>query len=463
MKKLFYLLMASFFGASSYAQNDMLVNPQQGDLAFGIAIFDFEFAYDGTDLCLVTGSGTTSKLYAIDYNHSTSENVHDWESGEVVYDILSRIATIVPYTGEQLQILDMKVNPKTKSVVLHIINDEDYKVFLAEVKNPSDISIVDLFDVSYSSMEYPTTADRLMDMEWGTDGKMYFCTGDYTLDSDVGYIAAPFEDGAVADVVKTSVFKSNWGGGYFTNAPLERLSFTTINGVDRLVGVTTCAPGFSIPVSSLADTGTLLEVQEDFNVLQNTSMKVVTLTQPYEGGETTYLFDLHDNATGIHNNQLIRIGEKYLDGSRPVSEINNTSELIRNLGGEINPNLDPEEAYEVGTGFKMIAKYSETQLMVVDQSDVLRLLDVTSESLGIEDEMESNVLDFFYKDGQLLFENDFSKKAFQYELTNVEGKVVSSGALNSSRIDLPNLSSGVYVFSLTNGTQLVETKKILIP
>ena len=64
-------------------------------------------------------------------------------------------------------------------------------------------------------------------------------------------ISVPFAHNSSTVNRATSMFKSNWGGDYFTNAPLEKFDFATINGSDRLLGVTICAPGFSLETVSL--------------------------------------------------------------------------------------------------------------------------------------------------------------------------------------------------------------------
>lgn len=454
-----FIIAITFFSISVLnSQNPMLSGSQTGNPLSGAAMYDIEFAYDGTNLALLVASYTTGKIYAIDYNSSSASGVHDWNTNNVP-NIVASIASIVGTTANNLEISEMEVNPKTKSVFLLMHNISLNTNFLVEVKSVSDIAVVSFIGVTYAAINYTTNNNYIYDMEWGANNKLYYCTGDFTLDAEVAAISIPFVHNFTPVITGTSVFKSNWGGSYFTTAPLEKISFTNVDGIDRLMGVTTCSPGFSIPVIDIDNPSPVLQVTEDFDVVYNYSVKVVAVTQL----GTSYLFDLHLDGS---SNQLIRIGEKYIDGSRAgLGEINNNAQEIRTTSGIITPALNMEEAKEISVGYKMMAKYSDYALMVVDENDVLRLHDVTSESLGTQPIAipTKEILIYpspaneriYFSEPDINFENN------EYIITDMDGKCIISGRLVTDNISVSNFENGVYILTILGSDNGKYTGKFI--
>jgi len=468
MKQLFHVCIVMVITIGSVnAQNNLLSGAITGDYPIiGAETYDIEFVYDGTDLVLVSGSYDTGELYAIDFNFSTVTDVHDWNTDSVP-NIVSTIASLVGASATDLEVWEMKVNPKTKSAFLLMLNNSNSTTFLVEVKNPSDIAVVSLSNMTYSSVKYTSNNNYLYDMEWGGDSRFYFCTGDFTLDGEVGAIDLPFVHNSTAGNRATSVFKSNWGGGYFTNAPLEKISFSTVDGIDRLMGVTVCAPGFSIETSEIDSNATVLQVTEDFDVVYNYSMKIVTVTQEDSiGNTTTYLFDLHKKSPA---DQLIRIGEMYLDGS-PVAnnEFNNSAQKIRTTSGDILSDLTEEEAKIVATGFKMIAKYSEYSLMVIDNNDVLKLYKIGEDPQisGIDKSMEDGSIIQIYPNptnNNLIIDlNNNLHGNIYYRIFSVDGQLIDESRLRNNQIDLKNYNKGYYIINLYQKDKILGKKKFII-
>lgn len=447
-----------------FSQNNLLTGAINGNPLNGVSIYDIEFVQLGGDLVLAVGDYNSGEIVAIDFNWSDTIGVNDWDTANVP-NIRARIAPMVGTTASNLSIRDMKVNPKTKAVLMLMYNLTARTTFLVEVKSQSNISLVNLINKDYCVMSYTANNNYIFDMAWSAkDSSLYYTTGDFTLDAEIGFITMPFNDGDTGTLAATTLFKSNWGGNYFTSAPLEMISISDVDGTNRLMGVTTCAPGFSIPTSTIVGTG-VLSVTEDFNVNNDYSLAVVTQAQG-TGAKTTYLFDLHINQTVPGPTQLIRVGEKYLDGSRAtVNEINSTAKKLRTSRGDMTPGLPYEDAVELSTGFFMIAKYSEYELMVVDDNEVLRLMDVTSSTVGIKsNSLELAKLNIYpspasdFIQFQLNLEGD---KNLMLKIWDMEGKVVYYSNWNQEAINISKLSNGGYIANVQkDGIQIAQGKFI---
>ena len=466
MKRLLFTLKLIGILSISFTQtNPLLTNPTTGNPTSSAPIYDFEFVYLNNNLVLAYGSYNTGKIYAIDFNSSTSTGVHNWELNNVTA-IKSKISSITGISTSNLRIRDMEVNPKTKAVVMLMQNTSTNITFLIEVKNPTSISVVNLSSVTYSAVNYTTTNNYIFDMEWASNGKLYYTTGDFTLAARIGEITPPFVHNSTATLQATTLFKSNWGGSYYTNAPLEMISYTTINGIGRLTGVTTCAPGFSIPVSTINNGFSLLSVTEDFNVRNDPPIKVVTLTKVINGIEQSYLFDLHSNSTNPGPNQLIRIGKKYLDGSRiPANEFNIRAKEIRTTTGLMTPGQAITDALEISKGFEMISKYSESYLMVVDNNGILRLMDANGSYASIVEEQKEKISFTVYPSPARNFINIKLKENNQSILTlgifDISGKKVLEGATTSGPIDISIMESGIYFINIYKDEIKVGSQKFI--
>jgi hypothetical protein len=461
MKKRYILGLLCWFTSHLVAQNALLVNPFVGNPIATGEITDFELVYDGVDQVLVIGNRTSGELCAIDYNSATSAGVHDWESNQVD-NVLQKVADATGNTTSNLQVRDMAVNPKTKSVVLLMFATNLATSFLVEVKSQTDLKIMDISNVSYAAMIYTQNNNYIFDIEWGDDNRLYFCTGDYTLDAEVGAVTPPFVHTTNLASRATTVFKSNWGGSYFTEAPLERISMAKVDGVGRLMGVTTCAPGFSIPTTEIDGSSSLLTVTEDFNVRFDPSLKVVALNQEVGGTTKAVLFDLHWNAK-TNATQLISIGQKYLDDSRlAAGETNGNAQLIRTAASTITPGLSEEEAREWVTGFTMIAKYDEYRLMVIDDKGALRLMDVSTTGVGIVDNNQFREMTVFpVPANDILYVQGVSTDELRYTITTIDGKHIEEGSL-TGKLNTQHLANGHYLLSIKeeNGKQASQRFQI---
>ena len=137
-----------------------------------------------------------------------------------------------------------------------------------------------------------------------------------------------------------------------------------VDGEKRLMGVTVCAPGFSFKTSDISGSG-ILEVKEFYNLNTGLPIKVVNVTQ----NGTSYLIECH--ATG----RIVRVGEKYLNDSQPSNA--NSANILTNNGTVVASGLTDDDVKLISSsGYKMIAKYSDTQIYRLNTSGSVSLLDI---------------------------------------------------------------------------------------
>ena len=222
--------------------NSLLPTPQTGQPFSTGTINDIQLVSNGTDVALIIANNTTGKLYAIDINDNNSAD----SAANAITQITGFPAAIEAALGVTgIVIQNFEVNPISKSVYVLATDGSANRYIVVVKNNGGNITSLTLTSVNYVALTFSTTGFEVQDMTWGNN-KLYVSSGSWALDGEVGSISAPFAHNSVTTNRATSMFKSNWGGGYFTDAPLEKFDFATVATKNRLMGVTVCAPGFSI-------------------------------------------------------------------------------------------------------------------------------------------------------------------------------------------------------------------------
>lgn len=352
----------------TFATNSLLQGPVTGAIPSQNNINSIGIISNNTDVALVLGS--TGAVYIID--------IQDANTAEAAANTITSIPNFVTakldaLTGKTVTVVDMVVNPHSKSVyVLGTAQDgSGTKNYVFKVKNNgANVTILNLDNSIYSKVSF-TNNYFVNSIAWG-DNRLYVSAGNFGLDAELDYMSPPFAHNSTFTKRMTSMFKSNWGGVYVTDAPLERMAYGVVKSKKRLAGVTTCAPGFSLDLAGLSGSGTL-QVTEDFNVHQGMPSKVVLLNHDNK----SWLYELHDLFSG--SGTLYRIGEKYLDGSQvTANKYNTNAQELRNNSGGVAPGMTDNDLKSMGQ-FAGIAFWNDGRLLVLDPKNAngaLRLLSV---------------------------------------------------------------------------------------
>ncbi len=449
MKKLLLLCVLGM-SMSASAQNALLKNATTGSVS----------ANTMEDLCMVS-NGTDVVLVAADMSSLWALDIADNDASKATANTITSIPNFItdklnPLAGQTVTVLDIEVNPISKSV--YVLGRGGANKYIFKVENGgANVSIVDLSNIAHSQLPWGA-GFSVNDMAYG-NGTLYVSSGSFSLDGQLGWVAPPFEHNGTITTRNTTLFKSNWGGNYFTTAPLETLTFGDVDGKGRLMGVTTCAPGFSIDVANLAGSG-VLTVTEDFNIHQGQSTKAVFMQ--HDGKD--WLFDLHDS-------KLYRIGKKYLDGSQvTANKYDNNATMLRDNAGNVVASLPADEIKEMSTGnFGMIAYWDNYRLLLLKTTgdNALELSQMSTETppptsvnnittrtdISIYPNPANDVLHISLKNGQQATVN----------IVSINGSLALSQQVNGrATIDISSLTAGVYTATINTKDGAKHTQKLTI-
>lgn len=255
--------------------SQLMQSPETGSPLQSGSITKFEFVFKGTEVLLALADNTQGKLFIADVKDSDPQKAADYEITSNINQFAQGIASGMGITIANFRIVDMKINPVSKALYMLIRNASNNQRYLIRViENGANYEMVNLENIQYVELAYPAGSDRLLDLSWG-ENKLYMSFNhSSTLKGAVASVAAPFSKNKELSSRATTVFKTNWGGQYFTDAPLETMTWLKVKGEERLAGVTVCAPGFSFPVADMESGSGVLEVRENFNLNTTYAIKV---------------------------------------------------------------------------------------------------------------------------------------------------------------------------------------------
>ncbi|UTW66404.1 T9SS type A sorting domain-containing protein [bacterium SCSIO 12643] len=445
------------------AQNSLLQNPTTGALPVGGIINDIEIVSNGTDVVLVAANQTNSEFYAIDIEDNDPNDAID----NNVTEINNFSNLINGATGQtNLTIKNFEVNPITRAIYVLAIDAGQTNSYLIKIEDDgATVNVLDQSSMTYSLIDWNgVNGYGVEDMTFG-DNTLYITSGSWTLDGEVATVAAPFEHNSSTTNRATSMFKTNWGGNYFTDAPLERAAFANVNGESRLLGVTVCAPGFSLKTSDITGIGGVLQVREQFNV--NTMPPVKVVYQNQDGKD--YLFDLH---YGNPNPVLIRIGEEYLDGSPITSnKFNNNSEELRDFNGNPGPGMTDEQIKIYPNSYDQIAYWNDCKLLVLE-NDVMKLLttgvSASCVALSVESVPQLTGVKVYPNPAsdfiQIQLDENTTINNGQLVVYTADGKEALRVFIQGNRIpvDVSKLTQGVYMMNIYQSQERVYQQQLII-
>lgn len=421
----------------------MLDNPAT-NAALNAQFDGLGIASNGTDVVLLVSSSNAKQLYAIDI---ADNNPADAANNTItaIPNVNALLSGATGFAANNLTIRDMETNPISKSVYLLVTSGS--QAALVRIKdNGATVDVLNTTSMTYAAMDWGTPGFEFNDMTYGND-TLYVTSGSWTLDGAIGSFAMPFVHNSSASLRSTTMFKTNWGGGYFTDAPLERLDFANINGKNRIMGVTVCAPGFSVETSSINGSG-LLQVTEDFNIRFAPPTKVVHQNQ----NGTHYLFNLHQSFGG--GPVFMRIGESFIDGSQVANnQHNNNAVHLRTTSGARTPGLTDNEFLLYSNTFNMIAFHDNYNLLVLE-NDSLKLFATGSNVTTSTSLSNTNAEIQWFPNpasNEIIVDlHTMPATAPILSISTVDGKIIKQQILNktNSIIDVKNLPNGQYFISI---------------
>lgn len=426
---LFCFLVAAGLSAKA---NSLLSSPVSGALGHG-RIAAMSIASNGADAVLLLADGTS--LYAVDIADNDASAIGANAITSIPDFVNTKLRPVAG--GATLKIIDIEVNPISRAV--YVLAEASGTSYVFQVRdNGSTVTLLDLSDISHSTISWGGTFS-VNDMTWG-DANLYASSGGFSLDGSVATVPAPFENGTSVTQRATSMFKSNWGGSYFTTAPLETMTYGVVSGTPRLMGVTTCAPGYSMEVSGLSGSGTL-EVTEDFNINMGVSEKVGFMHHDSKD----WLFDLHDN-------KIYRIGQSLIDGSPVTSgNYNNTSLELRGMTGAPASGITTDQLRVVAGTFDMMSVWDDYRLLVLETGGTLRLMQVAASAPGLSvDELTAdNKLQVYPNPAHqtLNVTLDGTATAATLQVFSMDGRLVQTTTASgkTTAINISGLAAGQYL------------------
>lgn len=450
MKKIYLTTLAMSMVLGAFAQNSMLSNPTTGQLYSAGSISDIELVTNGTEVVLIAANDLQNEFYAIDIDDADPSDA----AANTVTTIPNFQTLMDGAIGATFTLKNFEVNPISKAV--YVLGNWGATSYIVKIEdNGNTVSVLDESSMTFSKFSWPNATYTGQDMTFG-DNTLYITSGaNWSLDGEIAWISAPFVHNSTTTNRSTTMYKTNWGGAYYTDAPLEKMDFATINGEDRLLGVTVCAPGFSIETADIPGGG-VLSVTEDFNVNFSPPNKCVHQTN----GNKHWLFDLHS-----FSNVLVRVGEEYLDGSVVGNnEHNNNAQLLRTGTGAPTPGLTDDQVKIYTENFDMIAFWDDWNLLVLE-NDVLKLFQTGTTGAGLGVNNTPSISMYPNPTNSMVsVQMEEVPAAAVITIQSVDGKEVyrSSSVKKNHTIDLEDLSSGAYILKVLSESTAVFTEKLII-
>ncbi len=345
----------------------LLASAQTGTPFSTGTISDFTLASNSSNVALIITNNTTGKIYAIELDDNKAADAAANTISAPVTNFASQIAAKLGTTLAQLSIKNVEINPISKAVYVLAVNTQNSGAAMFKVTNGgSTVEQVVLTNVKYSEITYSTSGHKINDITWGDNALYVSFNQAATLNGEVAFVKAPFTNGAAVTARATTVFKSNWANTFNTDAPLETMTYGEVAGKKRLMGITVCAPGYSFETSDITSGAGLLQVKEYFNLNTMLALKVFTVSNAGK----TYLVEFHENG------RITRVGQKYIDGSS--TQFNAQAKYLLNLNGVRANGLTDEDVKVIAAPntYVMMAKYTDSKLLVVDRTGKVSILDI---------------------------------------------------------------------------------------
>lgn len=344
----------------------LLKNTQTGDPFNAGTVNDFTLAYTNNEVVLLAANNTTGKIYAVALNDGDASKASENAWTGAVSDAAARIASQMGASMANFRVYHMEVNPVSKSVYI-LVGDAQAQVnsLFKITKGGAEITPVNLDNVTYSTITFASNGEVITDLTWGDNTLYLGYSHPTTVAGQIATAQAPFQHNASMTSRATTVFKSNWGGQYFTDAPLETMAYGEVGGKKRLMGVTVCAPGYSFETSAINQGSGLLQVREYFNLNGGIAYSVFCMNN----GTSDYLVEHHQGG------RLTRVGKKYIDESQ--ANFNANAPALLEFSGVPSPGMTDEDVRVLrASDVALAAKYSGSQVLIMTNTGEVSLITI---------------------------------------------------------------------------------------
>ncbi|WP_066440714.1 T9SS type A sorting domain-containing protein [Chryseobacterium sp. CCH4-E10] len=454
-KNLLVFILASAF---CFAQNSLMVSPQTGTMITSGTISNFKLISDGNSVALVATNNASGKVFIVDINDNNPADKAANTIATTSTNVKTRISAAIGQTVTSIK--NIEVNPITNAVyIMAMVNTTPYFLKLTNAGNT--ITALNFNTMPFCVLNFTNANCTFQDIAWGGN-RLFVSSTHSTLHGELGYISAPFTNNTTISKRSTTMYKSNWGNMYVTNAPLEKLNYIKINNIEYLSGTTTCAPGFSETVSSLISNSGLFTVREAFNVNFESPIKTIAINN----GNDSYMLDLHQN---FPNNNIYRIGKKFLDGTPFTNNTyNNNSVVLRNNSGNPNPSLTEEEFKMFPGSFSSMAYYSTCELLTLSSDyQTLAKLSVCNAALStIEQNLKNNTFEIFPNPASDIINisyNEKEHKNIEAEIYSYDGKLIKKQNISSQNkvISISDIHKGNYILKIFSKGVYLHSKSFI--
>jgi hypothetical protein len=454
-KNLLVFILASAF---CFAQNSLMVSPQTGTMITSGTISNFKLISDGNSVALVATNSASGKVFIVDINDNNPADKAANTIATTSTNVKTRISAAIGQTVTSIK--NIEVNPITNAVyIMAMVNTTPYFLKLTNAGNT--ITALNFNTMPFCVLNFTNANCTFQDIAWGGN-RLFVSSTHSTLHGELGYISAPFTNNTTISKRSTTMYKSNWGNMYVTNAPLEKLNYIKINNIEYLSGTTTCAPGFSETVSSLISNSGLFTVREAFNVNFESPIKTIAINN----GNDSYMLDLHQNWP---NSNIYRIGKKFLDGTPFTSNTyNNNSVVLRDNSGNPNTNLTEEEFKMFPGSFSSMAYYSTCELLTLSaDNQTLAKLSVCNAALStMEQNIKNNTFEIFPNPASDIINISYDEKVYKNivaEIYSYDGKLIRKQNISSQNkvIPISDIHKGNYILKVFSKDVYLHSKSFI--
>lgn len=232
---------------SAVALPEIVQDAQQGDPGVSSA---YRIAF-GPQGWLAIGDGDNDRIVVA---NMPDEDAIDGDFAAIA-DLVDAIADATGSSANSVEVLDVTVNPETRRT--YVAAEAGGGHVLLRVEEDRSLSSVDLSDVEYVSLAYPTVGDvgsAVSDLTW-TESHLVAAVTEWTwTESQVVTVARPLVHDDTVGVASTSTYHRTHGA-WETTAPITTL-FAYEDGDASWIGASyQCAPVVRFDVNVLAAGG----------------------------------------------------------------------------------------------------------------------------------------------------------------------------------------------------------------